>query len=178
LSCSRRWSMIPVKPARKIKIETLREMIEPRHGYRITTVDPVIVREGKVLLQKRSFGMFRGCWVLPGGRVEAGEDTWRACVREAREETGLDVSIVRMIGFYDDPGRDPEKHAVSMAFLCRPVKGRPRKSGEATEIKWFPISQLPGKMGFDHARIIADARRLLGKQNPIRQAFKPDSVAH
>lgn len=150
----------PGRPGR-LRIQTLREMIEPRHDYRITTVDPVIVRSGKVLLQKRSFGTFKGHWVLPGGRVESGEDTWRACVREAREETGLDVSIVRMIGFYDDPERDPEKHAVSMAFLCRPVKGRVRKSGEATETRWFPLGGLPSRMGFDHARIIADARRLL-----------------
>ena len=106
-----------------LRIRTLRDMIKPRHGYRITTVDPVIIRDGRVLLQKRSFGMFKGTWVLPGGRVEADEDTWHACVREAREETGLDVRIIRMIGFYDDPARDPEKHAVSMAFLCRPVGG-------------------------------------------------------
>jgi 8-oxo-dGTP diphosphatase len=147
--------------SRKITITSLREMIEPRHGYRITTVDPVIIRDGRVLLQKRSFGMFRGCWVFPGGRVDAGEDTWTACVREAREETGLRVSIVRMIGFYDDPKRDPEKHAASMAFLCRPVGGRLRKSREATEIRWFPLDRLPERMGFDHAKIISDARKLL-----------------
>jgi 8-oxo-dGTP diphosphatase len=145
--------------AKKITIETLREMIKPRHGYRITTVDPVIVKEGKVLLQKRSFGKFRGCWVLPGGKVDSNEDTWNACIREAREETGLDVSIVRMVGFYDDPDRDPEKNAVSIAFLCRPVRGKVRKSSEATEIKWFPIEGLPRRMGFDHERIISDARK-------------------
>ncbi|MCK4714474.1 MAG: NUDIX hydrolase [Candidatus Aenigmarchaeota archaeon] len=136
-------------------------MIKPTHGYRITTVDPVITRGGKVLLQKRSFGVFRGFWVLPGGRVGKDEDTWKACAREAREETGLDVSIVRMVGFYDDPDRDPEKSAVSMAFLCRPVSGKLTKSSEALEIKWFPIDRLPEKIGFDHAKIISDARRLL-----------------
>jgi 8-oxo-dGTP diphosphatase len=159
--------MVPEKAVKRtIRIETLREMLKPRHGYRITTVDPVIVKDGRVLLQKRSFGVFMGCWVLPGGKVGEGEDTWSACIREAREETGLGVSIVRMIGFYDDPDRDPEKHATSMAFLCRPVGGRLRKSGEATEIRWFPLGKLPGKMGFDHARIIADAGRLLGGQSP------------
>jgi 8-oxo-dGTP diphosphatase len=155
--------MVPKKTIRikKIKIETLRDMVKPRHQYRITTVDPVIIKDGKVLLQKRSFGLFKGSWVFPGGKVDAGEDTWNACIREAREETGLDVNIVRMIGFYDDPGRDPEKHAVSMAFLCRPVGGRLRKSREALEIRWFPLDRFPDKMGFDHARIISDAKRLL-----------------
>ena len=66
---------LPGRGIRKITIQMLREMIKPRHGYRITTVDPVIVKGGRVLLQKRSFGMFRGCWVLPGGRVDKGEDT-------------------------------------------------------------------------------------------------------
>ena len=146
---------------RRVRIETLREMIKPTHGYRITTVDPVIIKDGKVLLQKRSFGMFKGYWVFPGGRVEQGEDTWGACVREAREETGLDIRIIKMVGFYDDPGRDPEKHAVSMAFLCRPVRGKLQMSSEATEIGWFPLDELPEKMGFDHPKIISDARKLL-----------------
>jgi 8-oxo-dGTP diphosphatase len=154
--------MISKKP-RKITIQTLREMIKPRHSYRITTVDPIIVKDGKVLLQKRSFGMFKGYWVFPGGRVDKGEDTWKACVREAREETGLDVSIIKMVGFYDDPKRDPEKHAVSMAFLCRPVGGKLRPSSEATEIRWFPVDKPPEKMGFDHSRIMADARRILSR---------------
>ena len=152
-------------PKKRITIQTLREMIKPTHGYRIATVDPVIVDGSKVLLQKRSFGVFKGHWVLPGGKADKGEDTWQACVREAREETGLDVSIVRMVGFYDEPERDPEKNAVSMAFLCKPRDpGRkPRKSKEATEIRWFPMDKLPPKMGFDHDKIIADARKLLNK---------------
>lgn len=149
---------------RRITIQTLREMIKPRHGYRISTVDPVIVRGREVLLQKRSFGKLKGFWVLPGGKVESGEDAWKACVREAREETGLDVSVVRMVGFYDEPGRDPEKDAVSMAFLCKPrdPDKEPRRSREALEMKWFPLDRLPKRMGFDHGKIISDARKLLG----------------
>ena len=136
-------------------------MIRPRHGYRIATVDPIIVKDGKVLLTKRSFGRFKDCWVLPGGKVNIGEDTWGACVREAKQETGLDIKITRMIGFYDDPKRDPEKDAVSVAFLCHPVKGRIRVSKEATDIRWFPLDKLPERMGFDHERIISDARKEL-----------------
>jgi len=68
---------------------------------------------------------------------------------------------VRMVGFYDEPGRDPEKNAVSMAFLCRPVGGKLSKSSEAMEMKWFPFDKLPEKMGFDHARIILDVIKLL-----------------
>ena len=147
--------------SKRIKIQTLREMIKPTHGYRITTVDPVIIRKGMVLLQKRSFGIFKGYWVFPGGRVEKGEDTWAACIREAKEETGLDVRIVKMVGFYDDADRDPEKGAVSIAFLCSPVGGRLRKSSEASEIKWFSLNRIPERMGFDHVKIMEDAKKLI-----------------
>jgi len=144
-----------------IRVETLREMIKPKHGYRIATVDPIIVKDRKVLLTRRSFGRFKDFWVLPGGKVNIGEDTWGACVREAKEETGLDIKITRMVGFYDDPKRDPEKYAVSIAFLCQPVKGKLKSSKEATDIKWFSLNGLPEKIGFDHERIITDAKKLL-----------------
>jgi 8-oxo-dGTP diphosphatase len=143
----------------RIRMETLREMIKPKHKYRIVTVDSVILKENKVLLLKRSFGMFKGHWVLPGGKVTKGEDTWKAVVREAREETGLDVRVVRMIGFYDSPDRDPEKHAASMAFLCRPLKGKLKGNTESTDIRYFPVEELPEKMGFDHRKIIQDTLR-------------------
>jgi 8-oxo-dGTP diphosphatase len=149
------------KNPKKIVIQSLKDMIEPTHKYRITTVDAVIVKENKVLLQKRSFGMFKGHWVLFGGKVDTGEDTWIAVVREAKEESGLDIRIIRMIGFYDDPKRDPEKNAVSMAFLCEPISGEIQHSEEASEIKWFPLDKLPEKMGFDHAKIISDAKKNL-----------------
>lgn len=146
----------------KIKMETLREMIKPKHKYRIVTVDSVIIKDRKVLLLKRSFGTFKGHWVLPGGRVKPGEDTWKAVVRETKEETGLDVRIVRMIGFYDSPERDPEKHAATMAFLCRPVKGKLKGNSESTEIKYFPLEKLPKTMGFDHRKIIQDTLKSIG----------------
>jgi 8-oxo-dGTP diphosphatase len=148
-----------INDPKTIKIETLKEMMKPRHKYRITAVDAVIIKDGQVLLQKRSMGLFRGYWVLPGGKVEAGEDTWGAVAREALEETGLRISVIRMIGFYDDPERDPEKHAVSMAFLCRPTGGKLQMSKEALEIKWFPVDKLPEKMGFDNGKIISDVRK-------------------
>ncbi len=151
----------------RIKMETLREMIKPKHKYRIVTVDSVILKDNMVLLLKRSFGMFRGHWVLPGGKVTKGEDIWKAVVRETKEETGLEVRVVRMIGFYDSPDRDPEKHAATTAFLCRPVKGRLRRNRESTELKYFPVEKLPEKMGFDHKKIVQDTLKSINYRKKL-----------
>lgn len=151
----------------RIKMETLREMIKPKHKFRIVTVDSVILKGQKVLLLKRSFGIFKGYWVLPGGKVTKGEDTWGAVVREAREETGLDVRVVRMIGFYDSPDRDPEKHAASMAFLCKPIKGKLKGNSESTEMRFFPLNELPKKMGFDHRKIIQDTLKSISHRKIV-----------
>jgi len=138
---------------------------------RICAVDPVIVKENKILLIKRAFGIFKGYWVLPGGKIKPEETAESACIREAKEETGLDVEVVKFLGFYDSPERDPEKHAISLAFLCKPLKGDLKTNSEATEIKFFSFQNLPEKMGFDHRRIVEDAMRVLGYRKNILDKF-------
>ncbi len=141
---------------RKITIQTLRDMIKPRHNYRISEVNPVIVSNGRTLLLKEGSGE---TWSLPGGRVEDGEDTWAACVRVAKEAAGLEVSVTRMIGFYPahvgKGGSDAR-----MAFLCRPVSVKARPSPGAS---WFPIDGLPDGLAEGHQRMLSDARKHLGK---------------
>ncbi len=80
------------------------------------TVDAVIIRNGKILLIRRKNDPFRGCFALPGGYVEKGEDAKGAVIREVEEETGLVVRPLRMSGVYDSPGRD-KRGNVSIAFL-------------------------------------------------------------
>lgn len=134
--------------------------------YRISVVDAVIIRNGKIYLQKRAMGIWKGTWVLPGGKVEIGEDLSTAVVREVKEETNMDAEIVAMIGIYDSPDRDPEQNGVGVAFLCS-AKGEPAPNSEATEGKFFSFDELPENIGFDHATIIEDSKKLyeyLGKQ--------------
>ncbi|NIO20176.1 MAG: NUDIX domain-containing protein [Candidatus Aenigmarchaeota archaeon] len=126
----------------------------------ILTVDGVIVVDGKILLLKRSIKPFRGYWVLPGGRVEFGETVEEAVMREAKEETGLDVEVEKMIGIYSDPKRDPRGHSITISYLLKPLGGemKPDKD-EASSIKYF--RNLPKNIGFDHRKIIMDAKRLI-----------------
>ena len=121
------------------------------------TVDAVITdAERGVVLVCRGRPPFEGRWALPGGFVEYGERCEDACLREVREETGLEVEIMDLLGVYSDPDRDPRGHTVSVVYLCRPVGGRLAAGDDAARCRFFP--ELRGlALAFDHARILADA---------------------
>ncbi|MEM3555662.1 MAG: NUDIX hydrolase [Candidatus Micrarchaeia archaeon] len=126
---------------------------------RPTTVDSVIVEDGKILLIKRKFKPFKGKWALPGGFVDEGETVEEAVERETMEETGMKVRIVKLIGVYSNPKRDP-RGTISIAFLTKPTSKEARGGDDAEEARWFNLNELP-EMAFDHKKIIEDARRML-----------------
>jgi 8-oxo-dGTP diphosphatase len=99
-------------------------------------------------------------WALPGGFVDVGERLEAAAVREAREETGLEVELLDLLWVYSDPRRDPRRHTVSSVFLAR-ATGEPRGADDAEEARAFAWDALPSPLAFDHAEILRDARRLL-----------------
>ena len=121
------------------------------------TVDAVVVDSAcGIVLVRRGHGPFQGRWALPGGFVEWGERCEVACVREVREETGLEVEPVALVGVYSSPGRDPRGHTVSAVYLCRPVAGTVAGGDDASDARWF--RELAGvELAFDHATILADA---------------------
>jgi ADP-ribose pyrophosphatase YjhB (NUDIX family) len=129
--------------------------------HRVVAADCVIVRDNKVLLQKRSFGMWKGYWCLVGGKVDIGETIIHAAVREVKEESGLDVSNIQVLGIYDGKDRDAEQNCVAVGFLCEANDAEPVMSAEATEMRFFPFTGLPEKIAFDHRLIIEDARKRL-----------------
>ena len=121
-------------------------------------VDVVIPPEdGRVVLIRRGSEPFEGQWALPGGFVEIGETVEEAAAREAEEETGLTVEILRLVGVYSDPDRDPRGHNVSCAFLARPApeSGDLSAATDATEAEFLDPSTV--ELAFDHDRIVADA---------------------
>jgi 8-oxo-dGTP diphosphatase len=118
---------------------------------RSAAADALVVEGGKVLLMRREFGPFRGKWAIPGGFVEAGESAEECCVREAREETGLEVEIEMLLGVFSNPARDP-RGTIGIVFLCRRVGGKLGGSVEG-EAEWFPLEELPA-LAFDHAEIL------------------------
>lgn len=122
---------------------------------RRAAADALIVEGGKVVLIRRAFEPFKGKWAIPGGFVEEGESAEECCVREAREEIGLEVEIEKLLGVFSNPERDP-RGTIGIAFLCRVVGGE-LKGSEEGEAKWFPLEELP-PLAFDHAGIIGMAR--------------------
>ena len=123
----------------------------------VLTADAVIVDPLKgVVLIRRARPPFLGSWALPGGFVEVGESCVDACLREAREETGLEVEAVELLGVYSAPDRDPRGHTVSVVYLCRAVGGTLSGGDDASEARWF--GDLTGiDLAFDHDIVLGDA---------------------
>ncbi len=120
----------------------------------IPTVDLIIERpDGRIVLIRRRTPP--PGWALPGGFVDTGETLEQAAVREAREETGLDVRLTEQFHAYSAPDRDPRQHTLSVVFLAE-AEGEPRGADDAAEARLFWPDALPSPMAFDHARIVAD----------------------
>ncbi len=127
-----------------------------RHPW--ITVDGLVTIEGKLVAVLRRNEPHRGMAALPGGFVELGETAEQAVVREVREETGLETTVVRLVGVYSDPHRDPRGHTVSVAYALELVGGTLRAGDDARDVTLIDPDRLP-PMAFDHARIVADWRR-------------------
>lgn len=94
-------------------------------------------------------------WALPGGFIDYGESVEEAAVREAREETGLEVRLLKLLSVYSRPDRDPRQHTISIVFVAQ-ASGRPRPGDDAEEALLFSRDNLPTPLCFDHDQIISD----------------------
>lgn len=113
----------------------------------------------KILLVKRNTVPFKGYWALPGGRMDPGETIEQTIVREVKEETGLDVAVVRKIGEYIERGiKDGvEYEYYPTCFLVKTVGGEIKKQeSEIQEIQLFSLKELPHPLAFEHDKMIKD----------------------
>jgi len=108
-------------------------------------------------------------WALPGGFVEVGERVEEAAVREAREETGLEVTLRALLGVYSDPARDPRGHTVSVVYVGT-ARGEPRGMDDAREAAAFTPPDWPSPLAFDHALILEDYLAFLRTGRPASPA--------
>jgi 8-oxo-dGTP diphosphatase len=96
-------------------------------------------------------------WAIPGGFVDYGETLEAAAVREALEETSLQVRLVRQFHTYSDPARDPRQHTISTVFIAT-ARGAPVGADDASEARVFSLDDLPSPLAFDHGEILRDYR--------------------
>jgi ADP-ribose pyrophosphatase YjhB (NUDIX family) len=122
------------------------------------TVDIIIEidNQGIVLIKRKNppYG-----WALPGGFVDYNESIEKAAVREAREETSLDVTLTGQLHTYSDPQRDPRFHTISTVFVAS-ASGNPVGKDDAAEARVFTKHTIPEPLAFDRRSILNDYFKL------------------
>jgi 8-oxo-dGTP diphosphatase len=123
----------------------------------IPTVDIIIemsdlANRPIVLIERRNLPLG---WAIPGGFVDYGETVETAAKREAKEETSLDISLIRQFRVYSDPSRDRRLHTISIVFLAEAI-GTPQAADDAKNLAIFHEWEMPSALCFDHAQILQD----------------------
>jgi ADP-ribose pyrophosphatase YjhB (NUDIX family) len=120
----------------------------------IPTVDIIIeIKPKGIVLIKRKNPPYG--WAIPGGFVDYGESLEEAAFREAKEETNLNIELIRQFHTYSNPKRDPRHHSISTVYVAK-SKGIPQAKDDAIEIGIFTESNLPDEIAFDHRSILQD----------------------
>ncbi|MDD5595714.1 MAG: NUDIX hydrolase [Candidatus Omnitrophica bacterium] len=128
-------------------------------------MDALIELEEGIVLVERSnppFGL-----ALPGGFVDYGESLEDAVIREAKEETNLDLIEIKQFHTYSDPKRDPRFHTIGTVFLAK-AKGKPKAGDDAAALKIMPLSEISKmQFAFDHKKILEDYLLYKQGKNPF-----------
>jgi 8-oxo-dGTP diphosphatase len=108
-------------------------------------------------------------WAIAGGFVDVGETVEHAAIREAKEETCLDVKLTALLGIYSNPTRDTRGHTVTAVYIAE-ATGMPMAADDAKNFGIYTLDNLPEMLAFDHAQVLADYRvfRETGKVTPLR----------
>ena len=122
------------------------------------TIDIIIRYQGGIVMIERKNPP--PGWAIPGGFVDIGEPLEDAAVREAKEETSLDVTLIEQFHAYSKPDRDPRFHTVSVVFIAD-GQGTLAGRDDARKAETFKEASLPDRIAFDHAEILADYFRYL-----------------
>ena len=113
--------------------------------------------EFNFILIKRKNDPYKDCWALHGGFVEYGERVETAAIREAKEETNIDVELKDLVNVYSNPDRDPRGHTITIAFTAKGDFTSRKADSDASDINIFSPEELGDiNLAFDHEQIIKD----------------------
>ena len=144
------------------KFKTEKSVMERKERAYIGVDNIIINDKGEILLNKRADTKktFPGMWNLVSGDIEYGETVEEALKREAREEVGVEVEVIRFTGrYYDKKGRHPTKTVICLPHICRIVSGEPKinQPGEVSDIRWFKPEEIRKmELAFDHKQMLID----------------------
>ena len=111
------------------------------------SVGVFIIEDEKVLLAKRALPPFKGYWDSVGGFIEEGESPQETAIRETKEETGLDIKILEILGAGKDKYGDQD--IVPIAILAEITSGDPHPNDDVDQLEWFPLEKLPSDLAFE-----------------------------
>ncbi|WP_342574370.1 NUDIX hydrolase [Solibacillus sp. FSL K6-1781] len=114
-------------------MEQIQQVINTTPKHIVSAATIVLNSKNEILLIK---GPKRG-WEMPGGQVEEGESLTAAAIRETKEESGIDVEILKFCGIF----QNVEKSICNTLFLAKPIGGIPTTSPESLEVGYFPIKE-------------------------------------
>lgn len=140
--------------------EYLKNLTKKTYKNPVPTVDIIIeYSNGIVLIERKNYPFG---WAIPGGFVEYGESCEETALREAKEETGLELEDLRQFKTYSKPGRDPRFHTISTVFIAK-GKGILKSGDDAKNAKVFNRENLPENIAFDHKDILEEYFYYKGK---------------
>jgi 8-oxo-dGTP diphosphatase len=116
------------------------------------------------ILIKRKNEPYKDCWAIPGGFVEYGETVENAAIREAKEETSIDVELMDLVNVYSKPDRDPRGHTITVAYTAKGNFADKKADSDAIDISIFDEKKIDEiDIAFDHKEIIKDCLKTAKK---------------
>lgn len=145
---------------KRVFMDYLTVLTKKTYKNPVPTVDIIIrYQNGIVLIKRKNYPLG---WAIPGGFVEYGESMEETAIREAKEETGLEIYNLEQFHTYSKPGRDPRFHTITTVFTAE-GKGVLKGGDDAKEAKVFNRENLPEDIAFDHREIINDYFKKFGR---------------
>jgi 8-oxo-dGTP diphosphatase len=115
------------------------------------TASAIVVKDGKILLGKRRKDPFKGYWDVPGGFLELGEHPLDGVKRELKEETGLEIEVEEVLGFFMDKYGAGGDETLNISFVASIKDGTPRADDDITELAWFSVDEIP-EVAFENGK--------------------------
>lgn len=120
----------------------------------VPAVAIILMNNRQIVLVKRKYQPRKGMWSLPAGFMEFGETAEQTAIREAKEETNLDIKVTELFGVF--PGfDDPRVHVVLIVYYGEIINGQLSPGDDASEVNFFPMNDIPNDIAFkSHRRIL------------------------